>query len=266
MLTIPADKLDPTVRIANHHPEIPTERQYWGPRTIPDMQLVYVRHGHLLYERSECPTLEVVDGHVLWVPPGEVHTIRGANREPASVSCIHGELWPEGNWLSGDYRVEFMPKRVTDVRHIADMGRLFERCHEAFHSYGKYREARARAIAREIWLLLAETWDGHSEHHLSPRMVRMIQYLRDHLVEQVTRQDLAGEFSLTAAHVNALFKRELGVTPTEFVNRERMLLAYRCLHDEGLSIKETAKHLGFCDEFYFSKLFKRIMQISPSRV
>lgn len=266
MITISPDQIAPTVRIANYHPVVPPHARHWGPRTIPDLQLIFVQLGCFLYERDGQPALRVTAGRVLWIPPGEVHVFRGADHEPAAFSCIHGELRTEGNWLSGDYRVEPYPKRLTDVNHIPDMARLFERCHDAFNSYGTYREALARAIAREIWLLLSETWDGRGEQRVSPRMAQMIRYLRDHLVEPVTRTDLAREFSLTSAHVNALFKTELGVSPTQFVHRERMLLAYRYLHDEGLTIKETAERLGFCDAFYFSKLFKRIMQISPSKV
>ena len=96
-------------------------------------------------------------------------------------------------------------------------------------------------------------------------MERMVAYLRAHLCEQVSRRDLAREFSVTPEYVNALFKRELNVSPTQFVHRERALLAYRYLRDDRLSVKEVAARVGFSDPFYFSKVFKRLVGVSPSQ-
>jgi len=42
--------------------------------------------------------------------------------------------------------------------------------------------------------------------------------------------------------------------------------AYQLIQHEGLSVKEAAPRVGFCDQFYFSKVFKRIMGVSPSTV
>ena len=94
----------------------------------------------------------------------------------------------------------------------------------------------------------------------------MVSYLRTHLDRKVTRRSLAREFGITPEHVNALFKKHLGVTPTQFIQRERMQKAYHYLRDEGLSVKETAARVGFDDPFYFSRVFKRLMHRSPTSV
>lgn len=258
----PAD-LDPTVRIANYHVLGPM--RCWGPRTIPDFELILIVEGLFAYETADA-VLQLEPGYVLCIPPGEEHVFRCLDTAPATISCIHGELAQSGSWLSGDYRCSPAPQRVTDMRHHEHMDSLFQRCSATFHGYSRYRPLMLGTIAREIWLLLAETWKGRPEDRVSVRVEQMVQFLRDHLYEPVSRQNLADAFGITPEHVNALFKKELGTSPTQFVNRERMLVAYHLLHDEGLSVKETAARLGFCDSFYFSKLFKRIMCIPPSRI
>ena len=97
-------------------------------------------------------------------------------------------------------------------------------------------------------------------------MKGMVSYLRAHLNVKMTRRGLADEFGITPEHVNALFRKQLGVTPTQFIHREQMQLAYRYLRDEGLSVKETAARVGFDDPFYFSRVFKRVMHRTPASV
>jgi len=93
----------------------------------------------------------------------------------------------------------------------------------------------------------------------------MVEWLRARLAEPVSRRDLAGAFFLTPEHVNALFRKELGISPTQFLHRERVLLAHRLMQSEGLSAKEAAARAGFCDQFYFSKVFRKMMGVPPSR-
>jgi AraC-like DNA-binding protein len=97
-------------------------------------------------------------------------------------------------------------------------------------------------------------------------MKGMVAHLRAHLDRKITRRSLAREFGITPEHVNALFKKQLGVTPTQFIHRERMQLAYRYLRDEGASVKEVATRVGFDDPFYFSRVFKRVMCRTPGSV
>jgi AraC-like DNA-binding protein len=120
-------------------------------------------------------------------------------------------------------------------------------------------------IAREIWLHLAQAWARGGGDGLSPRVREMVRFLRERLTERVTRRQIAREFRLTPEYVNALFRKEMGITPTQFIHRERVLRAYRLL-EEGASVEETARKVGFRDRAYFSKIFKKVMNISPSEV
>jgi len=59
-----------------------------------------------------------------------------------------------------------------------------------------------------------------------------------------------------------LFKRYFKLTPKQFLTRTRL----RCAKDllmQGYSVKETAQLVGLQDEFYFSRLFSKQMEMSP---
>ena len=259
------DAVRPVIKHSNYRS---VERgQSWGPRAIPDLELVLIVAGRFVYEvRDEPVPVLLHAGDVLLIRPGEWHTLRRED-EPAhaAFSCIHLELLPEGRWAAGDYRCDPSPQRVTPVSSWA-IHDLFMRCSEVFAGYDRYRDALMETLAKELWIRLSESWSGGGSGGVIPERVRpMVSYLREHLAEPtIGRCELAREFGITPEHVNALFRRTLGITPTQFLHRERVLRAYRHIRDENLSVKEAAARVGFEDPFYFSRIFKRILNLSPS--
>jgi AraC-like DNA-binding protein len=173
---------------------------------------------------------------------------------------------PNARWSAGDYRLTPKPRLVTATAGDAAIHDLFMRCAEVFAGYDKYRFELLETLLKEIYIRLAEHWEGGRSRPVSARIHPMITYLRSNLSRRVTRRDLACVFKITPEHVNALFRKELGVTPTQFIHRERVMLAYRHIRDRGLSVKEVAAMVGFDDPFYFSRVFKRIMKRSPASI
>lgn len=258
-------EIRPVVTVANYQ-EVARGR-YWGERQIPDFELILIVEGRFAYETRTAPALILTAGDVLLIPPLEWHTIRRLDKPAHAVfSCIHGELIPKARWGRGEYHFSPEPQRVTRIHGDAVIHDLFMRCRTVYEGYDKYREVLLETILKEIWVRLAGFWSGGASEDLSGRIKCMVSYLRAHLDKKITRRSLAREFGITPEHVNALFKKQLGVTPTQFINRERMQLAYRYLRDEGLSVKETAARVGFEDPFYFSRVFKRVMHRTPASV
>ncbi len=238
----------------------------WGPRVIGDWEIVFVVRGTLTYTPVGAAAVPVVGGDVLCIPPQEDHVLRcleGEGAMDAAISCIHLEFF-EGCWTAGDYTLEVLPARVTRTGVDPHIHYLFKRCSDAFEGYDPYRSELVNTMVCEIWLRLASIWKLGIPRRPSPRTQRMQTFLRERTGQSVSRHDLAKAFGMTPEHVNAIFKREVGVSPGAFINRERVLKAYELLVYEGLSVKEAAFRTGFGDPFYFSKVFKKIMGMPPS--
>lgn len=240
--------------------------QFWGERSIPDLELILIVAGRFSYEvRGEAGPVYLGAGDVLLILPGEWHILRRLD-EPAhaAFSCIHLELLPAARWAAGDYRFEPAPQRVTPVESWA-FHDLFMRCSEVFAGYDRYRGVLLETLGKELWIRLAEHWSGGEGGRIPERVRPMVTYLRNNLTRpHIGRGTLAKEFGITPQHVNALFRGALGVTPTQFIHRERVLRAYRYIRDENNSVKEAAARVGFEDPFYFSRVFKRVLKQSPS--
>lgn len=262
---IKADEISPDVHFSNYIEVTPGTG--WGPRVIPDFELILIVAGNFSY--LDCTTGEDVklrEGEILCIYPGINHVFKCEYNSPyAMIACIHLELCDKGSFLFADYSLSLPPLLVTDVNGDAAIHELFRNSRNTFEGFGKYRQEILNAMAKELWLRLVEYWEGGSEKRISPRMHQMTRYLQNNMDRSPTRCDLAKKFSISPEHVNALFKKELGISPNGFLKRIKIYKACRLLREDGLSIKETAERMGFYDEFHFSKAFKQIMGASPSK-
>jgi AraC family transcriptional regulator, regulatory protein of adaptative response / DNA-3-methyladenine glycosylase II len=76
--------------------------------------------------------------------------------------------------------------------------------------------------------------------------------------------DLAAEFGVSSRQLRRVVKRELGVTPTELAQTQRLLLAKRLLTDSALPAIEIAFASGFSSVRQFNALFRDRYGLSPT--
>ena len=89
------------------------------------------------------------------------------------------------------------------------------------------------------------------------------EYCREHMAEELSLSDVAEYVHVTPNYLSMLFSQNLGGF-VDFLNRTRIECACDYMHDSTLKIYEIAYRVGFRDEKYFSKVFKKITGKSPS--
>lgn len=265
MRILKPEDIFPVVKFANYNALDNNRVHSWPRRRIPDFELILAIHGDFEFINHETgeKTLHPA-GSVLFIYPREYHTYRLIANE-GFFSCIHCELIPGGIFADGDYTPDPFPPRITraDGGELHD---LFRRAAFTAENPGRFSEEIRNTIVREIWLRLAEKWLSSAGGKRNVRLEEMLNYLNENLTLHPGRSELAKKFYLTPQHVNLIFKKELGIAPTEYVHRELARIGYRMIHDDGLSVKETADRLGFSSQFYFSKIFKKIFGTPPASV
>lgn len=95
------------------------------------------------------------------------------------------------------------------------------------------------------------------------RMEFIIHYIREHLSDQLHIDDLCKRVSMSKPVFFRVFKSEFGVSPLEFVIRERIRLAKKYLSNPDSSIKEACFATGFNSLNYFTRIFKKHEGITP---
>ena len=93
---------------------------------------------------------------------------------------------------------------------------------------------------------------------------RAIQYIHEHYMESITLQEVADHVSVSRNYFSELFKRETGRNFIDFVIDLRINRAKELLAATSLRVYEVAEQAGFNDVKYFSKLFKKIVGMTPA--
>jgi AraC-like DNA-binding protein len=76
---------------------------------------------------------------------------------------------------------------------------------------------------------------------------------------------VADEVALSPNYLSSLFHRETGLTIRQFVDIERVEASKQLLADARRSIKQVAHALGYADQHHFSRVFRRVTGLPPSR-
>jgi AraC-like DNA-binding protein len=142
----------------------------------------------------------------------------------------------------------------------------FRELTDIFEGFSRWRSAELEALAQYLLLRAAEHWRGAADRVPPARMERIVQFVRENLTSEMSRARIAGAFHLTPGHVNHIFRKELGCTPSAFINRERCQRACWLLENEGVSVKEAAYAVGYRDPAYFSRVFRRYLYVPPQEV
>ena len=90
-------------------------------------------------------------------------------------------------------------------------------------------------------------------------------YLKANYREAISMQSLSREFGLVPNYLSVLFKKEIGLTPLEYLMDYRMNEAKRIMDAQPhLLLKQVASEVGYADQLYFSRVFKKRTGLSPS--
>lgn len=92
-----------------------------------------------------------------------------------------------------------------------------------------------------------------------------IDYMNNHLDKMLTLQQMAKSVNLSQSHFSFLFKNNTGFSPIEYFNHLKVQKACQYLLFTPLRIKEVAIQLGMEDPYYFSRMFTKVMGISPNQ-
>jgi AraC family transcriptional regulator of arabinose operon len=91
-----------------------------------------------------------------------------------------------------------------------------------------------------------------------------IVFMKAHLNEILTIELLANQACYSISRYSELFKKKTGYSPIQFFIRLKILKSCEYLYFTNLNIKEICKEVGFDDPYYFSRMFKKQIGVSPS--
>lgn len=105
------------------------------------------------------------------------------------------------------------------------------------------------------------TDDSNAVNHNSLAFV--INYIKDNLNEKINFKTLTDKACMSKSTFYRLFKRELGISPNDFILSEKIVKAKQLLNNPTAKIATVSYELGFSDVNYFIRVFKKNVGKTP---
>jgi len=94
---------------------------------------------------------------------------------------------------------------------------------------------------------------------------KAIIFINQNIQNNLTLEDVADSVSLSPTYFSKLFSNEINMTLTDYLNIIRVKESKKYLVDEKISLGDIAAKLGFADQSYFTKVFKKYEGITPGK-
>lgn len=100
--------------------------------------------------------------------------------------------------------------------------------------------------------------------HLSQPVQACCEYISLHLEDKLTLEQLAQQVGYTEYYLSKKFKREVGLTPNEYIRKARLERAALFLRTTQQDVQEISERLQFCSQSYFADHFRKLFGVTPT--
>lgn len=137
----------------------------------------------------------------------------------------------------------------------------------------RLRQAGCKAFLLALLYHLAEHcsksrvshWEFVREQQRALRLKPLFEHVSRHFSHKLTLPEAAHMVHMSQPQFMKTFKKVAGTTLVAYLNHVRLSSAARLLHETALTIAEIAGEVGFSDQSYFDKQFKRAFGCSPKQ-
>lgn len=95
---------------------------------------------------------------------------------------------------------------------------------------------------------------------------KAIAYLNENATHSISRWQIAGSVNISEDYLTRIFRKEMGISPWDYLNRYRIQIASSLLLETGTSISEIAFLTGFQDQAYFCRVFRKVKGFPPGNI
>jgi AraC family transcriptional regulator of arabinose operon len=257
------------------------QRSELVPLTFSDLVITSMLRGKKVMHLFDQPGFDYLPGETVIVPPNITMKIdfpEASANQPSQCTALainQQEIANTLNFLNENY------PREDD--------RIWQLNHNQFHFFNNYELAQlinkliristgdaltkdvlANLTLKELLIRIMQMQNLHeihdNLHELSAgsRFAYVLEYIRVHLTEKLSIDALSQMAFMSKASFFRAFRHELGISPVDYIIKERIMLAKQLMNNPYNSISEACFKAGFNNLNYFSRAFKKLEGITPS--
>lgn len=216
--------------------------------------------------RTDQQAYTVTANQYFILPAGIPHAYGADEQNPWTIYWIHfkGKL---ASYFAGQANVPIEIKPSVQSR-ISNRNDLFEEIFRTLemgysHENLLYTCSALQYYFGSLRYLQQYRLAAHLESDKNDIVTAAIHYMKENLEKKLTLSDLANHTGYSSSHFSALFGKRTGYTPLAYFNQLKIRQACHFLDFTDMKINQICFKIGIEDTYYFSRLFSKIMGMSP---
>jgi len=247
-----------------------------------DLVLTTMLKGKKVMHLFDRPGFDYLPGESVLVPPNEVMKIdfpEASWNNPTQCIALSiskemiehtfhllNERLPQKE-LTEEWGLDFSYFHLINTQDLSEIINRFIRI--GIKERSKEKDVIAGFALKELLIRLAQTQARHMLEKTyqvlssSNRMAFVVDFIKTNIRENLTLEKLSEKACMSPSHFSRSFKTELGLSPMEYVLKERLKLAKNFLQLGHFQIQEVGFMSGFNNITYFIRAFKKEFGLTP---
>jgi AraC family L-rhamnose operon transcriptional activator RhaR len=227
-----------------------------------ELEYIYSGSGIQIVNGVEYP---VSKGDVLFFNVGDVHSYRPI-KDFSVINCMFLPCF-----IAKDNKTERENISIADIppviklngSNIIEVERLIMQMEAEFNEKQLgYLEMLKNYLGIIIIKIIRSSRQSEG---LNKKMLPIVEYIENNYAD-IRPLDVAQHTSYNQSYLSKMFKDNLGMTITEYINNKRIENAICLLEDTNYSVEQICYMVGFKEKKYFYKCFKKITGLTPSAI
>ncbi|GEM_PF-3184411 len=151
--------------------------------------------------------------------------------------------------------------RQENFKSYYSLHNVFERAARLNIWRNNYEKLLLDNIIRELLILISNELTTNQARNNTTQ--KILHYINKHYTENLTLTSIAETFGYSTSYITKLFRNSLGKGTVDYINDLRLAAACEYLISSNYTIGEISNRIGFSNQYYFDRLFKRKYGVTP---
>ncbi|MES2006434.1 MAG: helix-turn-helix domain-containing protein [Bacteroidota bacterium] len=208
----------------------------------------------------------VAPGELILIPANTPHEYGADEETPWTIYWMHFKGAGSRDFIY--MMLDRMKEHVTAISFQQNRIHLFEEIYTSLERGYSIDNICYASLSLQYFLgscCFDNSYNYQAAHEKKNSISVCINYLQQNIDRTLSLQEVAKAVNLSASHFSALFKKNTGFSIIEYFNHLKVQKACQYLQFTDLRVNNIADQLGFEDPYYFSRMFTKIIGVSPNK-